>query len=180
MDIFNIETERLFLRAYDPKTAHYVLKNLPDDEIKKYYGLESFEEVEKEKKKLKRGIKTFNKSFLYFYLIKKGDNKVIGWCGYHTWYTEHDRAELGYVLNHDKYKNKGFLTEAIKPIIDYGFNQMNLSRIEAMVGPKNVPSLKILKKLNFVQEGFLREHYKINNVMEDSLIFSLLKKEYIK
>jgi ribosomal-protein-alanine N-acetyltransferase len=44
-----------------------------------------------------KGIPNLN-AFLYFHLLEKTDQNVIGWCGYHTWYLEHDRAEIGYEL----------------------------------------------------------------------------------
>ncbi|HEY2728055.1 MAG TPA: GNAT family protein [Parafilimonas sp.] len=53
---------------------------------------------------------------------------------------------------------------------------MNLRRIEALIELNNIASLKLSKKIGFIQDGYLREHYKHNGVMEDSLMFSLLKK----
>jgi ribosomal-protein-alanine N-acetyltransferase len=70
------------------------------------------------------------------------------------------------------------MTEAVKPILQYGFEQMNLNRIEACTGPENVASIKILQKFGFKQEGYLRQHYYGKDQIYDSLIFSLLKAEY--
>ncbi len=55
---------------------------------------------------------------------------------------------------------------------------MHLHRIEALIGPDNIASLKLVKRLGFVEEGTLREHYFKNEIYEDSIIFSLLKQEY--
>lgn len=57
---------------------------------------------------------------------------------------------------------------------------MKLNRIEAFIGPKNQASIKLINKLNFVKEGHLREHYSENNRIEDSIVYSLLRKEYEK
>jgi hypothetical protein len=43
---------------------------------------------------------------------------------------------------YENYKRKGLMTEAVSSIIDYGFNKLNLHRIEALVGSNNIPSLK--------------------------------------
>jgi ribosomal-protein-alanine N-acetyltransferase len=51
------------------------------------------------------------------------------------------------------------MTEAVSSIIDYGFNKLNLHRIEALVGSNNIPSLKIMENHNFTKEGLLRQHY---------------------
>jgi ribosomal-protein-alanine N-acetyltransferase len=69
------------------------------------------------------------------------------------------------------------MKEAVKPILDYGFTKMLLNRVEALIGAENTPSLKILQANNFTFEGTLREHYNVNEVHEDSLLFSLLKSE---
>ena len=91
---------------------------------------------------------------------------------------DHERAEIGYGLFGDEYKRQGLMSEAILPIIEYGFIEMKLNRIEAFIGPENIASIKLINKLNFVKEGQLREHYCENNRVEDSIVYSLLRKEY--
>lgn len=173
-----LNTKRLILREYSQKISDNVFQNYTEKELMKFLGLHLKSELAEEKRKYEEGLSTFNRKFLYFHLIIKDSNKLIGWCGYHTWYVDHLRAELGYVLTDNSEKGKGYMSEAIQPILDYGFNQMNLNRIEAFIGLENTPSLKLLNTFNFVKEGQLREHYHKNNKMEDSIIYSLLKKEY--
>ena len=107
---------------------------------------------------------------------KSGNN--IGWCGYHLWYTEHQRAEIGYVMEDNNFRGKGLMTEAMRLIISYGFKEMNLNRIEALIEPNNTPSLKLAENFQFVKEGHMRDHYIKNGIAEDSLIYALLKKDY--
>jgi ribosomal-protein-alanine N-acetyltransferase len=57
---------------------------------------------------------------------------------------------------------------------------MNLNRIEALVSPKNIPSLKLITNMGFSQEGILKEHYNVDGILEDSLLFGLLKKNFQK
>ena len=103
----------------------------------------------------------------------------MGWCGYHTWYIQHDRAELGYELYHESDRGKGYMSELMPYVIEYGFKDMNLNRIEAMVGPTNIPSLKLLEASGFVKEGQMRSHYLRDGEYQDSLVFSLLRNEYL-
>ena len=79
----------------------------------------------------------------------------------------------------ESYKGKGLMTEAIHAIIDYGFNIMNLNRIEALVGIENAPSLKLMEKYSFKKEGVLRQHLHISDQFEDSVMFSKLYCDYI-
>jgi [ribosomal protein S5]-alanine N-acetyltransferase len=177
MEFELITTDRLMLRKITPEVYKYIFENYTAEEVAHFLGVD-LSEYTAEKEKSEKGYSTFNRSLLYFQLVDKVSENIIGWCGYHTWYLNHNRAEIGYGLFNDDFKGKGIMTEAIKPIIDYGFNKMNLHRIEAFIGPKNEPSLKLVKKLNFTQEGHLREHFCKDGVMEDSIVFSLLKKEY--
>lgn len=170
-----IETERLILRKLTDEVYRYLLNNCTDTEIMEQLGIKTTEELANEKEKIKQSYTSYGKTLLLFQLIDKKTNAIIGWCGYHTWYTKHFRAEIGYVLSEETFKAKGLMTEALKRIIDYGFNELNLNRIEAFVGKDNIPSLKLMGKFGFVQEGLLKEHYNNNGVLEDSLLFALLK-----
>lgn len=179
MNTKELQTERLKLKKLTPEIFQFAFENLSESQLLSFFGFDSIAELEMEKEKYKKGISTYNKTFLYFQLIEKETDKIIGWCGFHTWYIEHKRAEIGYVMTDENFKDKGLMTEAIKPIIEYGFTIMQLNRIEAFVEPENIPSLKLIEKLNFVKEGLLRKHYFKNNRMEDSIVFSILKSEYV-
>jgi [ribosomal protein S5]-alanine N-acetyltransferase len=174
-----LETERLKLRKLTPEVFDYVFANYSNEELKSFLGLNADQELEKERDKHQKGLATYNRSFLYFQLIDKNTDTIIGGCGYHTWYLDHARAKIGYGLFQEHYKGKGLMSEALLPIIDYGFNTMHLNRIEALIGPENTPSLQLVKRLHFTQEGYLRQHYIIHNgQIVDSILFSLLRSEY--
>lgn len=180
MEFEKLTTDRLILRILSPEVYDFIYQNFSEKEQMEFLGLSSQEELMQEKNKYDRGLSTFNKSFRSFQLIDKASDEIIGWCGYHTWYTEHSRAEIGYGLFDDSFKQKGMMSEALKTILEYGFITMKLHRIEALVATYNIPSLKLLDKMNFKKEGVLREHYLVNDRMEDSVIFSLLKNEFGK
>jgi ribosomal-protein-alanine N-acetyltransferase len=71
---------------------------------------------------------------------------------------------------------KGYMKEALKAIIDYGYEVMNLHRIEAVVYPENKTSIKSLINLGFNREGLLQEYAFFRNIYQDLIMFSLLKK----
>lgn len=175
MQLTVLNTERLSLRKITPEVYDYIYNTLSEEEQLRFLSLVSLEELKKEQEKHKKGLATYNKTFVYFHLIDKETELVIGWCGYHTWYIDHNRAEIGYELIDDTYKNKGFMTEALQLIIAYGFDQMSLNRIEAFISLENIPSFKLLTKFGFMQEGLLKNHYLKDGAYEDSAVFSLLK-----
>jgi len=175
-----LSTNRLFLREMNPDIYNEVMGNFSDEEIKKYFGMKTDTSLESEKARFQSGVTMTGRSFLYFHLLERETNNVIGWCGYHTWFTGHRRAEIGYELNDDSHKGKGYMKEAIFPVLKYGFENMNLHRVEALIAPWNIPSIKLVLGSGFVQEGLLREHYVKNDKVEDSVIYGLLKPDFYK
>ncbi|OIQ22083.1 MAG: N-acetyltransferase [Flavobacterium sp. MedPE-SWcel] len=182
MELKELTTDRLKLRIVTADTYNYIFENFNDNKIKNFLGLESDEALKEEKEKYTKGVTTYNRSFVHFYIIEPDTNKVIGWSGYHTWYTDHNRAEIGYSLFDDTHKRKGYMSELLPVLLQYGFETMKLYRIEAFVGKDNSPSKRLMDKFNFIKEGHLREHYcnKSTGIMEDSLVYSLLQHEYNK
>lgn len=178
MEFEEITTNRLKLRKLTPEVFDYIYRDLSEAEQMEFLGLHSSQELDIERNKYNEGLWTHNKKFLYFQIRELESDKVIGWCGYHTWYLDHERAEIGYGLFEEIYKGKGLMSEAIGPIIEYGFREMGLNRIEAFISPENIASNKLVQKMNFVKEGQLRQHYRDNNRIDDSLVYSLLRSEY--
>lgn len=173
-----IETKRLKLTGFSTQDITTIFENFSKQEIKKILGHITEEEYQKEEYKHKNGYASYNRSFIIFLLSEKISDKIIGRCALHNWNKEHHRAEIGYNMSDESYKRKGLMTEAVSAIIDYGFNKLELQRIEALVGNNNIPSLKIIEKHHFIKEGYLRKHYYVNGKYEDSLLFSRLHQEY--
>ena len=178
MQFETIHTPRLLLRKITPEVYRFVFTHYTEEELQRFFGFHTEEDRLKEHERFEKGVSTFNKSFAMFQLLDNISGKVIGSCGYHTWYLEHRRAEVGYALTNDEFKQKGLMKEALGAVLQYGFNVMNLHRVEAFVAPENEPSLKLVRHFAFTQEGHLREHYFKNGVVEDSIVFSLLQSEY--
>jgi len=86
----------------------------------------------------------------------KTDGTLIGTCGLFMWNRNWRNCVLGYELAPPAW-GQGFMREALTRVIDWGFEQMELNRIEAQVHPHNAASLKTLAGLGFVEEGRLRE-----------------------
>jgi ribosomal-protein-alanine N-acetyltransferase len=105
----------------------------------------------------------------------KRDTTLIGVAGFYMINPDNFRAEIGYIL-HPNYSGKGFISEVVNQLIDYGFNTMNLHSIEAVIAPENYASAKVLLKNGFVQEGLFRENLYFQGRFLDSAIYALLNK----
>jgi [ribosomal protein S5]-alanine N-acetyltransferase len=181
-DNFNqiiLETERLLLKELNPEIIYNLFTFYTDEEIMQFMGLRSESELEAERLKFEGGYTTFKTSSKLFIIEDKQTGGVIGRTGFHTWYIHHFRAEMGYSITDDRYLAKGYMTEANRAAIQFGFEEMDLNRIEAFTSPDNEASVKLLLSLGFKEEGLLRRHYFKDNKMHDSACFGLLRSEFI-
>lgn len=172
-----LETERLFIRMETAEEYKELFETLTDEELKERFNL-SDEALEVQKWKVKGSMTTYRMSFRMFHLIEKASNKVIGDFAFHNWFAMHSRSEIGYAMKADEYKNKGYLKEALKVIIPYGFEEMKLNRMEAIIGLGNIASQKAVAGIGFTYEALLKEHYCDNGIIEDSMLFRLLRSEF--
>ena len=123
--------------------------------------------------RVKKGFDKWKFDFKFWDLIDKESKKVIGHCGFHTWDKEDGKAEISYGLR-KRFRKKGLMSEAIHPVISFGFSEMKLKKIEAYIKTKNLPSKELISKLGFIAE---EENPDISN--ENYIeYFSLVKSDY--
>ena len=105
------------------------------------------------------------------------DDRVIGTCTLFAISQLQGRAELGYALGHE-YWGRGYMNEALTALIGFAFESLKLRRLEADTDPRNVRSLKALEQLGFRREGLLRERWKVNGELQDTVFLGLLQQEW--
>jgi [ribosomal protein S5]-alanine N-acetyltransferase len=107
----------------------------------------------------------------------RGEGRLIGSCSLHNFDPGFHRVETGYELERASW-GKGIMTEAMSAILTYGFTELGLHRVEAIIDIVNDRSKGLLLKLGFTYEGNLRQRYYINDSFEDEYYFGLLKDEW--
>jgi len=170
-----METARIILRE---RTAERMATVLSKDKSYQttFFGTEEEQTLHKELDRIKKGQYNNYYSGPYFDLLLKENNKVIGSAGFHTWWRDHDRAEIGYGLTQEKYKRQGFMNEILPFILDYGFKKMHLNRIEGKTAQDNIASISLLKKYGFKKEATIHGHYKMpDGSYSDDFLYYLLK-----
>ena len=104
--------------------------------------------------------------------------RVIGLFGLGAWERYHRRAEVGYDLAAD-YWGRGLATEALAAILSFGFQEMQLNRVEAQTIVDNLASVRLLLRLGFRQEGVRREYsWEEDGAFHDSAIYGLLRGDH--
>ena len=101
---------------------------------------------------------------------------MVGTLGFNNFQKEH-RANIGYDLQFN-FWNKGIITETLREVIKFGFNELEINRIEAEVMQDNIASERVLIKLGFKMEGVLRDWMYWNEKHYHMTMFSLLRNEY--
>ncbi len=172
-----LETHRLLLREIVEDDAGEILKCFSDGDVLRYYGQKPLESIDQ----VKQIIKNFSRGYEEKQLIKwgiqlKGKEKLIGTIGFQEWSSQHKKVNVSYALFPD-YWNKGYATEAVHEAIFYGFNELHLKRIGAVVFTQNSGSITLLSKVGFKKEGTLREYMYQNDIPFDTYIYSLLRGE---
>lgn len=114
------------------------------------------------------------KSFVSVIMV---DDQVAGLVGMNQINWENKNAELGYWLG-SSFTRRGIMTKATRAIIDYAFNELNLNRVEIRAAFSNKASRGVAEKLNFVQEGIIRDAEWINDRFVDHVVYGLLKREW--
>ena len=115
-----------------------------------------------------------NTSIAWVIALKEKPNEMIGEIGYYRTDLANYRAEIGYMLHIDFWR-KGLISEALKKVINFGFQQMELHTISANINPGNDVSRQILLKHGFEKEAYFKEDYYFQGKFLDSEIYGLLK-----
>jgi ribosomal-protein-alanine N-acetyltransferase len=90
---------------------------------------------------------------------------------------EHKSAIVGYMI-HPNFWGKGLATTSLKTVVRYGFDMLELNRIEAQVYTEHQPSIKVLEKAGMIREGRLRKNFMISGKARDSFLYSIIRDDY--
>jgi ribosomal-protein-alanine N-acetyltransferase len=110
-----------------------------------------------------------NNEWIYWAISLKDDPTLIGTICLWNFSEDTTAAEIGYELD-PAFHGKGIMSEALKKIIEFGFNEIELNSIEAYTHSKNEVSKKLLQKYNFKLDAGRVDKENIDNI-----IFTLSK-----
>jgi len=108
---------------------------------------------------------------------RESDRAFIGWCSLTRWNPEFRSASLTYCLD-DAAWGQGFATEAVRTLLHWAYDTLDLNRVQAETDTRNLASARVLEKLGFVREGTLREDCIVNGEVSDSWVFGLIRRDW--
>ena len=173
-----IETERLRLRNVTSEDAKDMFTYLSDQEVVQHMGLEPYKSVEDVLEEIDWYKSIWEKGTgIRWCITLKNEDTVIGSCGFLNRQPKHYKSEIGYELSR-KYWGQGIAGEALEAVLAYGFQHLNLERIEALIEPLNISSQKLVEKHGFLREGLLRHHEYTCGKFDDLYMYSILKGDF--
>lgn len=108
------------------------------------------------------------------------EGKYIGGCGINKIDWKNSNVIIGIFIGDKNYWEKGYGTDAIKVLIKFIFNEMNINRIKLNVFSFNKRAIKCYEKCGFKVEGVLRQELFRDGEYHDDILMGLLKEEYNK
>lgn len=175
-----IETERLILRRFRYTDDDDMLKYwISDPKIQSLYSEPVYRTKQEVKELLDKYIHSYEKNDFYRWAITlKKTDECIGQIAYFLVDNNNHFAEIEYCIG-SLFQRKGFATEATKAVIQYGFDKINLHKVQICHKSINLPSRKVIEKCGFTYEGTLRDFFYQDGKYIDRLYYSILRDEFM-
>lgn len=172
-----LESDRLIFRNFLWSDAQKLFEIRSNEKVMSYMDTAKHQTIQDAIGLISKINTSFSeKTGINWVIMEKSSEQFIGYFGFWRLMPEHCRAEIGYALS-PEFWGKGYMTEAINTLIDFGFNKLKLHSIEANVNPDNINSIKLLEKAGFKREAYFHENYFFNDRYIDSAIYSLLEND---
>ncbi|BBB89538.1 MAG TPA: GNAT family protein [Methylomusa anaerophila] len=152
-----LETERLLLRKLVIEDAEDIFEYASDDEVTKFMSFDTHKFIEDAKRFINVTLDQYRRDEAGDWgIILKETGKLIGSMGFPWVDKKNSRAEIGYVLGR-RYWGKGIMPEAVRRLLEFAFNDMELNRIECVHAVPNEKSGRVMQKAGMTFEGIARE-----------------------
>jgi len=174
-----IETERLILRRFEYDDCDAVFRNWASDEnVQKMYSEPTYHTKEEVKVLLDKYIGNYEREDYYRWaVIDREKGECIGQIAYFLVDSKNHFAEIEYCIGAE-FQCRGYATEATKAVIAFGFDRMNLHKVQICTKTINAQSKRVIEKCGFTYEGTLRDYFFMDGEYVGRLYFSILRDEY--
>ncbi|MBP5580300.1 MAG: GNAT family N-acetyltransferase [Ruminococcus sp.] len=174
-----ITTDRLVLRRFEYSDDVSMLRNwIADEKIQTMYSEPVYSTKEEVKELLDKYIGSYERPDYYRWaVIEKESGECIGQIAYFLVDSKNHFAEIEYCIGAE-FQCRGYATEATKAVIAFGFDRINLHKVQICTKTINKPSRRVIEKCGFTYEGTLRDYFFMNGEYVGRHYFSILREEY--
>ena len=171
-----LEGERIYLSPMNIEDVEKYVKWLSDFRTTDGVGQsKNLINIESEKEWIEETLKKGN---YIFAIVKKENDELIGNCGIDSINYTDRHATLGIFIGEEENRSKGYGSEALKLLLDYGFNYLNMHNIMLQVKSFNERAIACYKKVGFKEIGRRRESYFLNGKYYDDISMDILESEF--
>ncbi|MEK4628746.1 GNAT family protein [Solibacillus sp. FSL R7-0682] len=171
-----LESERIFLRPLCELDATIILESTMDQEIRYMTGTKSIFSLDQIIKHIEH-INNDESRYDFAICLKESD-EMIGELSILDIDEDNKKAGFRISMAAISLTGKGDGTEAIKIVLQFVFEQLQLNRLQLEVFSHNTRGIRAYEKIGFVKEGVLRQSLYIDNTYSDEIIMAILKSDY--
>jgi [ribosomal protein S5]-alanine N-acetyltransferase len=174
-----LETARLVLREFSDDDAPAVHAYAADPEVVRYldWGPNAPEETAGFLALARSAREAVPRTAYHLAIVLKAADRLIGGCRIEIRSAANGSGDLGYVLDRQHW-GRGYATEAMRALMDFGFGRLALHRIWATCDVDNHASARVLGKLGMRREGHLRQTVRRKGDWRDSYLYAILQPEW--
>lgn len=174
-----LKGKKVILRNYRKDDLDTLLEIINEDEYKKNVSSRipypvMYKDIEEDYNKI-----SGYKDYYDFAIESIDEGRYIGECGIKSIDWKNRKTEI-YIFLGKNYVEKGYGTDAMKVLINFIFNEINLNKVKLTVFSFNTRAIKSYEKCGFIIEGTLRNELYKQGIYHDLIVMGLLKEDYIK
>ena len=172
-----LETERLILRPMRMSDARDLFAYASDPEVSRHVLWDTHRSLRDSRRFLRAALRQYRQGLPgSFAITLRESGRMIGTIGFMWINTEYQSAEVGYSLSRE-YWNRGIMTEALRKVVRFGFEELRLNRIEAQHELTNPASGRVMAHAGMLYEGTLRQRVKNKGHFSDVALYAILKSD---
>lgn len=174
-----IETDRLILRRFEYSDDDAMLRNwVADENVQKMYSEPVYSTKDEVRGLLDKYIGSYEREDYYRWaVIDKECGECVGQIAFFLVDSKNHFTEIEYCIG-TEFQCRGYATEATKAVIAYGFDRINLHKVQICTKTINSKSKRVIEKCGFTYEGTLRDYFCMDGNYVGRLYFSILCDEY--
>lgn len=173
-----VGTERLALRRVRQSDLDDIYAYACDPDVSRYTSWAPHTSPDETRQFVRRVLDAYlEKRVANWGIELKAERRLIGMGGYIWWDPLQSAGELGYVLG-KPYWGQGLMTEAVRAMIDFGFQRMALNRIVIRMDPRNIGSWRVAEKCGCRFEGIARQAIYAKGRFADLMVWAILRDDW--
>ena len=173
-----LEGARIRLRALAPDDAAALFALYSDARVMRYWSFPAWTDIQQAVEKLAHveRDRALLESLPWAATLRD-DDALVGTCTLFGIQREHLRGVVGYALSPSLW-GRGLATEMLQCALLHAFDVLGLERIEADIDPRNHASCRLVERLGFRREGYLRERWRVGGGIQDTALYGLLRRGF--